>query len=65
MNTGYALIVGAVIVAVVVAFGTRWSVSTLGTQTTSAIYRLDRWTGAITWCVPRTPPPSKLDCEVQ
>ena len=43
--------------------------SAMAVATTSAangaVYRLNRWNGVITWCVPRAVPPSNLDCDAK
>jgi hypothetical protein len=54
--------IGLIAVAASLAFAFRWEVAGSGD---GAVYRLNRWTGAITWCMPRTLPPSNLDCEVK
>jgi hypothetical protein len=57
-----SILIGLTALAAIIAFTFRWEVSGSGD---GAVYRLNRWTGAITWCMPRTVPPANLDCEVK
>jgi hypothetical protein len=64
MSRGVSIMIGLIIVAACVAYTFRWEIATTSAAN-GAIYRLNRWNGAITWCVPRTAPPSNLDCEAK
>jgi hypothetical protein len=55
--------IGLMAVAASLAFAFRWEVATTSAAN-GAVYRLNRWNGALTWCVPRRPP-SNLDCEAK
>lgn len=58
MRAGWAVIVGAVIIAASILFIGRWQIAAVGygsgegdtSTTTESIYRLDRWTGRISNC---------------
>jgi hypothetical protein len=45
------IVVGALIIALAVAFMFRWTVISHDGETV-AVFRLDRWTGAMTVCLP-------------
>jgi hypothetical protein len=62
MIRNVSILIGFMIVAVSLMFSLRWQVATTGAES-GAVYRLDRWSGEITWCVPRADPPSNLNCE--
>ena len=74
MDSGRAIVIGALIVAGAVLFLFRWSLvigPTTGERTEiplQGIYRLDRWTGDVTWCrgvLPGMLAPSKINCEAK
>jgi hypothetical protein len=68
-----AILVGSLIIAATIAVVSRWSIITGPTTGESTdypiqgIYRLDRWTGKVTWCsahgLPGPAAPSFVDCE--
>ena len=68
-----AVLTGALIIALTVALMFRWTIvvgPTTGEATDyplQGIYRLDRWTGGVTWCRPHGLPglisPTKVYCE--
>jgi hypothetical protein len=45
------IVVGALIIALAVAFMFRWTVTPISGEAT-VVFRLDRWTGAVTACFP-------------
>jgi hypothetical protein len=64
MSRNISVMIGLMAVAASLAFAFRWEVATTSAAN-GAVYRLNRWNGAITWCVPRAVPPSNLDCEAK
>lgn len=48
MNNGWAIIIAGILVAASIVFVGRW---TIVSPTVLTAYRLDRWTGDITFCV--------------
>jgi hypothetical protein len=58
------VLIGLIAIAASLALAFRWEVATTSAEN-GAVYRLNRWSGTITWCVPRNVPPSNLDCETK
>jgi hypothetical protein len=59
LSAPYGIILGCLIVAAAIGFTLHWDVVGQG----ASVYRLNRWTGAITWCRPvNFPQTIKLDC---
>jgi hypothetical protein len=76
MGIPVAILTGTLIIAATVAVLLRWSIvvgPTTGEATDTplqGIYRLDRWTGAVTWCrpmygLPGVLSPAKVNCEAK
>jgi hypothetical protein len=74
MSVPTSIIIGALIIAATIAFLFRWSVvvgPTTGERTDyplQGIYRLDRWTGSVTWCrgaLPGLLTPSSIKCDAK
>lgn len=67
MSVPTSIIIGVLIIAATIAFLLRWSIivgPTTGEKTDyplQGIYRLDRWTGNVTWCRPNHGLPSLLE----
>ena len=49
MRTTAGIVIGALIISGAILFEFRWEIA----ATSPGAYRLDRWTGEITWCIPR------------
>lgn len=74
MGTPAAILTGTLVIAATIAALFRWSL-VIGPTTGEAteiplqgIYRLDRWTGNVTWCrgvLPGVLAPSKINCEAK
>jgi hypothetical protein len=63
-NNSIGTVVAAVILSLAVLILYRWELVAAGTGTGAvAVYRLDRWTGAISSCGLRSNPPANLDCD--
>jgi hypothetical protein len=59
MSTPYSIILGSLIIAAAIALTLHWDAIGQG----AAVYRVNRWTGAIVWCRPvNVPQTIKLDC---
>ena len=74
MSIPTSIMTGALIIAATVAVVLRWSLMTgptIGETTDNpipGIYRLDRWTGSVTWCkgaLPSLLTPSALNCDAK
>jgi len=58
MNNAWAIIIGAVMIAVAILIVFRWEIASPG------VMRLDRWTGTVVLCdVSRDVRPTKANCE--
>ncbi len=60
MNQPIAIVFSACILAGTLAFLLRWEIASSGT--TKAGYKLDRWSGAVFWCV-QTGKSGEMDCK--
>jgi hypothetical protein len=75
MGNPLAILAGALIIGLSILFVGRWSVvagSNIDPRELSyvGVYRLDRWTGAVTWCgralyLPSIATASPLTCDVR
>jgi hypothetical protein len=81
MGNSLAIVVAALIIALTIAFTSRWSIAVGPTNeagiTSSGlrdyarlgVYRLDRWTGAVVWCgqqaLPSPMSASPFTCDVK
>ena len=65
MNISVAIIAGALIIAVALAFSSRWQISTANYGDQAFVIRLDQWTGTATLCVPVTETINKYDCSAK
>ncbi len=65
MGNSAAILIGSVIIAAAILFSLRWEVALAPNVTV----RLDRWTGAVTYCTPKAMPqsvqPIPFDCEAK
>jgi hypothetical protein len=57
-----AIVLGAVIIALAIAFSSHWSVQTISGR--PGVIRLNRWTGEVVWCgFTANATPSYFDCQ--
>jgi hypothetical protein len=54
MGIPAAIIAGALIIAAAIVFSARWSI--VPATVHNGVYRLDRWTGSVVWCLPSAAP---------